>query len=393
MEIKKAAIVGIGATEFSKNSGRSELQLAVEAALDALRDAGLEPGSIDGIVTYSVDNNDEQAVARSLGIDHLNFFARTVAGGGGPAGTIQLAEMAIATGKAEVVLCFRAMNERSAERYGQPEYLTAESAPPNPGSRHIDRSWNTSFGSVSPASLAARSVRRYMHEYGITSEDFGRQAVIQREFANNNPFAMFHDRTLTLEEHQSSRMIADPLRLYDCCLETDGAVAILVTSAARARDLKNIGVEVLASGMGIRANCHGMSSAYDDQLASAAETEIVGRQLWAQSGLTPADIDMGIIYDHFSAGVLMQLEALGFCGPGEAGAFVADGGTRLGGALPTNTNGGQLSEGYVHGMNGIAEAVRQLRGTSVNQVAGAELAVVTGGSHVPTSGLILGQLR
>ena len=382
-----AAIVGIGATEFSKFSGRSELRLALEACTAALADAGIAPEEVDGLVTFAMDNNDEQAVARNLGVDALTFFARTAAGGGGGAGTVALASMAVATGKAKTVICYRAMNERSQQRFGQP----TGSAGGLVTSYAIDNSWTAPFGMATPASFMAQSARRYLHQYGATSEDFGRQAVVQRAYANKNPNAFFHDRPLTLDDHQASRMIADPLHLFDCCQESDGAVALVLTAADRARDLRQPPVAVLGAAMGIGPKQHGMATVYRDNIATAEETRVAGQQLWAQSGLGPSDMDLAILYDHFCPAILMQLEALGFCGLGEAPGLIRDGGTEIGGRIPVNTNGGQLSEAYIHGFNGLAEAVRQLRGTAVNHLPGAAHAVVTGGSHVPTSGVVLGR--
>ncbi|MFV8054777.1 lipid-transfer protein [Mycobacterium sp. 48b] len=388
MPLPAAAIVGIGSTEFSKNSGRSEMRLAVEACLSALTDAGLSAGDVDGLVTFSIDNNDEAILARNLGVDALSFFARTSSGGGGAPGTLALASMAIATGKASTVICYRAMNERSGQRFGQPsEYVSGTFAK----SGAIERSFAGPFGMVTPLSWMAHSAQRYMFEYGATSEDFGRQAVIQREFAVNNPDAFFYQRPITLDDHQNSRLVADPLRLLDCCQESDGAVALVITSVDRAADLPQLPVTLLGSAMGSGSRQTGMAPLYRDDITCMEETKIVGAQLWAQSGLGRNDIDLAILYDHFGPAVLMQLEALGFCGAGEAPGFIRDGGTRLDGALPTNTNGGQLSEAYLHGFNGLLEAVRQLRGTAINQVPGAAHAVVTGGSHVPTSGVLLGR--
>ena len=381
-----AAIVGIGTTEYSKKSGRSELCLAAEASLAALADAGVAPGDVDGFVTFSIDNNDESTLARNLGVYEVDFFARTSAGGGGAPGAIALAAMAIETGKASVVLCYRAMNERSGRRFGQPlafesqEVTTAEA----------ERAWSAPFGMATPAAFMAHSARRYMHQYNVDAADFGLQPVVQREYAVTNPDAFFYGKPMALDDHQASRMIADPLRLLDCCQETDGGVALVVTSADRAAQLRHASVRVLGSAMGIAARQHGMASMYRDDIAGVEETKIVGDQLYRQSDLAPADLDVAVLYDHFSPAILMQLEALGFCGPGEAPDLVRDGATRIDGAIPTNTNGGQLSEAYMHGFNGLVEAVRQLRGTAVNQVPDARHAIVTGGPYVATSGVILG---
>jgi acetyl-CoA acetyltransferase len=382
----RAAIVGIGATEFSKNSGRSELRLALEAVTAALADASVSPRDVDGLVTFAIDNNEVQAVSRNLGLEELTFFALTANGGGGGPGTVALAAMALATGKATTVVCYRAMNERSQLRFGRP--TAYEGGPAN--SHTVDRSWTAPFGLTTPASYMAQSAQRYLHQYGASSEDFGRVAVVQRKYANSNANAFFRDVPLTLTDHQTSRMISDPLRLFDCCQESDGAVAVVLTTSDRAKNLAHPAVHVVASAMGLGPQQHGMASVYRDNIADAPETRIVGRQLWAQSGLQPTDMDVANIYDHFSCAVLMQLEALGFCGLGEAPQLIRDGGLEIGGLIPTNTNGGQLSEAYMHGFNGITEAVRQLRGTAANQVPNARLALVTGGSHVPTSGMVLG---
>ena len=389
------AVVGVGATEFSKASGRSELRLAIEAITAALDDAGLEPHAVDGMVTFDMDNNGEVAVARNLGVNALTFFARTPYGGGGGCATVDLATLAIAAGKADVVVCYRAMNERSQSRFGQP-------ASDSPGgfqtslspSWSIDLSWVLPYGMSTPAAQIAQSAQRYLYEYNATSETFARVAVNQRNYAQANPNAYFRGRPITIEDHQNSRMIADPLRLLDCCQESDGAVALVITSLDRAKDLKQEPIQILGAAQGIARHTQAnLASPYVEDLAAANETKVVGDQLWAQTGLTAADMDVANLYDHFSCAVVMQLEALGFCGLGEAPGLIADGGLAIDGLIPTNTNGGQLSEAYVHGFNGIAELVRQLRGTAVNQVPNAQLAVATSGSHVPTSGLVLGAVN
>ena len=380
-----ASIAGIGATEFSKESGRSELQLSAEATLAALADAGLEASDVDGLTTFTMDTSSEIALARELGMGELRFFSRINYGGGAACATVQQAAMAVATGMADVVVAYRGFNERSGQRFGQVSSAAATQANTN----GLDNAWSYPHGLSTPAATVAMQARRYMHEYGATSEDFGRVAVADRRHAATNPAAFFHERPITLEDHQSSRMIADPLRLLDCCQESDGAVAIVVTSTERARDLQAGAVPIVAAAQGSAADQFVMTSYFRDDLG-IPEIGVVGRDLWRQSGLTPADIQTAVLYDHFTPYVLMQLEELGFCGRGEAKDFIADGAIEIGGRLPINTHGGQLGEAYIHGMNGIAEGVRQLRGTSVNQVADVENVLVTAGTGVPTSGLILG---
>ena len=383
-----AAIAGIGATEFSKESGRSELQLSAEATLAALADAGLTPGDVDGLVTFTMDNSSEIALARELGMGDLRFFSRINYGGGAAAGTVQQAAMAVATGVADVVVCYRGFNERSGQRFGQVQNWAAAQVNTN----GLDNAWTYPSGLSTPAATVAVQARRYMHEYGATSRDFGAVAVACRKHAATNPDAWFHGKPITIEDHQTSRMIADPLHLLDCCQESDGAVAIVVTSTERAKDLAKGAVPILAAAQGSARDQFVMTSFYREDIG-IPEMGVVGRELWRQSGLGPTDMDTAILYDHFTPYVLMQLEELGFCGRGEAPGFVADGAIELGGRLPLNTHGGQLGEAYIHGMNGINEAVRQMRGQSVNQVEGAAHVLVTAGTGVPTSGLVLGRAQ
>ena len=380
----RAAIVGIGATEFSKESGRSELRLSVEATLGALADCGLTPSDVDGLTTFTMDTSSEIALARELGVGDLRFFSRINYGGGAACATVQQAAMAVATGVADVVVCYRGFNERSGMRFGQ----VSPWANAQVNTNGLDNAWSYPMGLTTPAATVAMQARRYLHDYGATSEDFGRVTVADRRHAATNPAAFFFERPITLEDHQSSRMIVDPLHLLDCCQESDGAVAIVVTSAERARDLPQPPAHVAAAAQGSAPDQFVMTSYYRDDIG-IPEMGVVGRELWRQSGLGPADVQTAVLYDHFTPYVLMQLEELGFCGRGEAKDFVADGAIELGGRLPLNTHGGQLGEAYLHGMNGINEAVRQVRGTSVNQVLDVAHVLVTAGTGVPTSGLVL----
>jgi len=385
-----ATVVGLGATEFSKNSGRSELRLALEAITAALSDAGLTPEDVDGFVTFDFDNNDPMAVARNLGVTSSTFFARSSLGGGSGCASLGLAKYAVETGKAKVVVCYRAMNERSEWRFGQPSRQAKGGLQTRLASTlYTDGSWFAPYGMATDASRIAPAARRYLHEYNATTDAFGQVAVNQRTYAQTNPKAYFFGRPMTIDDYHNSRMIADPLRLFDCCQESDGSIAFVVTTRDRARDLKQKPVQILATAQGMGSNPVGLASPYAETMTEAVETRIVGDQLWDATGLKPADMDVASLYDHFTCAVLIQLEALGFCGAGEAPELLSEGGLAIDGLIPTNTSGGQLSEAYIHGYEGIAELVRQMRGTAANQVPNAKFGVATGGSKIPTSGLVL----
>ena len=382
----RAAIVGIGQTEFSKNSGRSEMQLACEAVAAALADAGIDPAEVDGMCTYTHDANTEMEVFRNIGGRELHFWNRLHYGGGAACGVVLQAALAVAGGVADVVVCYRAMNERSEYRFGQGHIPQAQGR-----ATYEQAHWSfvTTSGLFTPASWVGMQARRYMHQYGATSEDFGRATVISRQHAATNPAAWFYNRPITLEDHQASRMIADPLRMLDCCQESDGGVALVIVSAERARDLRHRPALIRAAAQGVVPNQEEMTEFQRDDMADSPDAQAVARQLWKMAGLQPSDIDVAILYDAFSPFVLFQLEAYGFVPRGEAKDFIRDGQIGLGGKLPTNTHGGLLGEGYIHGVNGILEAVRQIRGTSVNQVKGARHAIATGAVGTATSGIIL----
>jgi acetyl-CoA acetyltransferase len=382
----RAAIVGLGATEFSKNSGRTELRLALEATLSALKDAGINPSEVEGFSSYSVDKVPEYEIARLLGCKDVKFFSQVPHGGGAACGPVMHAAMAVATGVAKVVVVYRAMNERSWYRFGTGSYGFASS----PTFDNVNYGWYMPHGFHTPAAWVGMFAKRYMHTYGATSEDFGRVAVAARDFASTNPQAFFYGKPITLEEHQASRWICEPLHLLDCCQESDGAVAMVITSAERARDLRQKPVTIKAGSQGIADGQQSMTSFYRDDITGLPEMGVVARELYRQSGLGPEAFQTAVIYDHFTPFVLPQLEAFGFAKRGEAKEFIRAGHHARGGKLPINPHGGQLGEAYIHGMNGIAEAVRQVRGTAVNQVPNVENVLVTAGTGVPTSGLILG---
>jgi len=374
----KAAIVGVANTEFSKNSGRSELQLAAEAIAAALDDAGLKPSDVDGMTTFTMDNTDEIEVARAVGIGDLTFYSRVL---------IHQAVMAVASGMAETVVCYRDLNGRSGHRYSSGvsgNLLTSDA---------IHWGWYMPYGLVTPASWVAMFTTRYMHLTNCTKDSLFEVAYTMRQHAATNPAALFYQQPFDRAEYDAQKKIVDPFQLYDCCLETDGASAVVITTTERAKDLKQPGVVVKGVGQAAAAEMEVMTSFYRDEIAAIPSMDIAARKAYEQSGLTPDDIDAAVIYDAFSPIVLWQLESWGFCKHGEAHDFVMDGSLRLDGRLPTNTHGGQLSEAYIHGVNGIVEATRLVRGTSVNQPNKAiNHALVTAGVGVPTGGAILGTM-
>ncbi|MDJ0847760.1 MAG: lipid-transfer protein [Myxococcota bacterium] len=381
----EAAIAGIGQTRYSKKSGVSELSLACEAVRNAIRDAGLAPREVDGLVTFLMDSSDEVEVARAVGLGELSFFSQINYGGGAAVGLVHQAAMAVATGAARNVVVYRAMNGRSGQRMGQGvsgNVITSDL---------VHWSWYMPYGMVTPASWVALFTQAYMHQTGATSEHLGRIAVAQRRHAQQNPNAAGYGRPLTMEQYMESRMVAEPLRLYDCCQETDGGCALLVTSPERARDLKQPPAVIRAVCQASADGQEQMTSFYRPELSSLPEMEQAARSVYAQSGLGPDDIQAACLYDAFTSEILMQLESFGFCAKGEAKDFVADGGLELGGRLPNNTHGGLLSEAYIHGVNNIAEGARLVRGTSCNQPDGVDHVLVSSGVGVPTGALILGK--
>ena len=256
--------------------------------------------------------------------------------------------------------------------------ISSRSSPTSAHSGTTAMQWCIPFGVLTPASWMALNSTRYMHEYGVTSEDFGRAVVQLRAYAATNPNAWGYERPITLEEHQESRWIAEPcIHLLDCCQETDGSVAVVVTSAERAADLAATPVRIAAaSGAGLFEQ-EIATDHYRPDLSVMDGSVALAARLFDRFDIARDDIDAAMIYDAFSPILLMQLEALGFCGPGEANEFIADGNLALDGALPCNTNGGLIGEGYIHGLNLVLEATRQLRGTAVNQVADAHAVLVT----------------
>lgn len=376
-KFREAAIAGIGHTEFSKSSGRSELTLAAECSKAALDDAGIHPSEVDGMITFTLDGSDEIHLARCLGVKDLAYTTRIPGGGAAAVATIYQAMAMVNAGVCNCVLIWRAMNERSQYRFGQP--FTMESAF-QPGNGTGSLLWCMPYGAQTPATWIALGAQRYMQAYGVTNEDFGRVSVAQRKYAAKNPHAWFYNKPLTLEEHQASKWIVEPvLRLLDCCQESDGGVAIVVTSLDRARDGKHKPVKITGACQSIPYNVEVVSNYYHADLSCMPEAVGTAARLYAQTGMKPADMQAAMLYDAFTPVVLMQLEAFGFCKRGEAKDFVKSGGIDIDGALPVNTHGGLIAEAYIHGMNSVMEGVRQVRGTSKNQVADVENVLVSSG--------------
>jgi len=382
----RCAIAGIGRTEFSKDSGRSELTLACEAARSAIADAGLSLADIDGVVRCDMDHVTQGALIGALGLANVGFVGEVGIGGSAPSAMVGMAVAAILSGQADTVLVYRALNGRSESRFG------AAIAPrSHAGGQGNYDEFFTPFGLLTAPQSFALLAQRHVVEYGTTAEQFGAVAVTCREHANRTPHAQMHGKPMTMDDYLASRVISTPLRLFDCCLETDGAAAVIVTSAERARDLARPPVLIRATA---QAPASGMSGGmmfpsitWNDPLRLSPGK--VAELLWARAGIGPEDIDVAQIYDCFTISVLLQLEDYGFCPRGESGPFAASGALRADGALPMNTDGGNMSGGYIHGLNHVVEGVRQLRGTADVQIDGANTCLVTSGPIGISSAMVL----
>jgi len=378
----RSAIVGIGSTDYSTESGRSVLSLAVECCRKAMEEAGLHAHEVDGVLTFNAgDSVSTEAVANSLGLPELNYVMEWYAGGFAPSALVQLAGMLTATGTCKSVLIFRAMNGRSGYRLGGTDW-----------SFKADGMWQyrMPYGYLTYPQTMAMWCRRHMIQYGTTSEQLASIAINQRKNALFNEKAMMRE-SITLDDYFNFKIIVEPFRVLDLCLETDGGCALLVTSAERAEDCKRKPVFIKAAayvgGPGIGSDWADFFL-WDDLTVNF--TVPLGKKLFRQAGLTSDDIDVAQIYDCFTHTVILGLEGLGFCKKGEGGSFAASGETALSGTIPVNTGGGMLSEAYIHGMNVIAEAVVQLRGMGNDrQVQHAKHAIVTSGAWQAGSGMIL----
>src|SRR5690349_16685005 len=388
----QTAVVGVGATPYYRRGDslpQSPMEMAGKAVIAALTDAGLTVDDLDGFALYSM-GFDTSLLAQWLGVPDVRFTAMLTGGGGGAAGSVGLAAAAIVAGMADVVVSVMTL-QQAASRFGasfapRGRPGATYSAPPSPEADFVQPS-----GLMGPGQMFAVLATRHMHLYGTTREHFAEVAISTRANAVRRPTALMRE-PLTLDDYFAARMISDPLCLYDFCLECDGAVAVVTTSAERARDLKQPPVYVTGSahgGHGRWGQAITWMGMPDEYFASSGHRPIAQR-LWEMAECGPADVDVALLYDHFSPMVLMQLEDYGFCPIGESGPFVAAGSIRWpDGSLPVNTHGGNLSEGYIIGMTHVREGVEQIRGTAVNQVDGAEVALVTGGpASIPTSSVL-----
>ncbi|MEE2665614.1 MAG: lipid-transfer protein [Myxococcota bacterium] len=377
----RSAIVGIAHTEYVRSIGRSERETAREVALGALADAGLAARDVDGIFYVEGQEGEATDLARRLGVDRLRAWSATSGGGGAACGPVVLAATAIASGLCEVAVAYRARNRGAVG--GRPWAQTAEAV----------AGWGAfqvPYGLVNPVQMIAFTARRYLHEFAAPSDCFARVSVAQRRYASKNPAAYFRD-PISVDDVLASRMIADPLHLLECCPENDGACAVVVTTTERARDCAQVPANILGVAQGMCSRHVPMTNMYRDD-PWIWPGHVAAADLYAMAGIGPGDVDVLQMYDMFAPVVLYGLEAYGFCGRGEAGDFVCDGHIDdVDAKLPTNTAGGSLSEAYIHGFNLILEAVRQIRGTSSNQVADAEISLVAAAPVVPTSAVVLGK--
>jgi acetyl-CoA acetyltransferase len=379
-----AAVAGVGYSAFSRESGRTVLALAREACLATVDDAGLAATDVDGIVSFSLNHDSVpcQAVATALALPGLRFAADLDLGGQAPCHLVGLAAMAVETGRARNVLVYRALNGRSGARVGAMEF-SGGGAP-----------FRYPIGYGAYLMYVAMWARRFLLETGQDAEDLGAVVLAQRAYAEANERAL-RRRTLTIDEYLGEPFVVEPFRASDCTVEVDGACAVLVTSEAEARDLRHPPAVVASTAYraGPRPGLDiGDHLLWDDYTRNY--TSLLREELFARAGLAPADVQVAEIYDCFSSTVLMGLEGLGLCERGGAGAFVRSGATALAGRMPMNTHGGLLAEGYLHGMNTVAEAVLQVQGRGgTRQAPNHEVAVVTSGALMDGSAMVLTQGR
>jgi len=385
---RDAAIVGIGQTAYGKALPGTAWELAMEAVLAACADAGLDVAEVDGMCRFTApfEPVTEAMLVRGLGIRELSFFAQAPHGGEALGAVVMHAAAAVSAGLASTVVVYRALSQSRGGRFGRADGRGPGGAGPGGGAdadvvvtEQDNLSFAWPYGLMSPGQLFALWARRYATVHGLSDEDLTRAlgtiAITQRAYANGNPNAMMRDRKLDWETYRGARMISEPLRLFDLCLENDGACAFVVTTAERARSLRDDPVWVLSATQTLSPYREPMGIYTSGELLELFPPAAAGR-LFERAGVGRADIDVAEFYDATSYMPLRSLESYGFVPDGQAWRYVIEQGTGPGSPLPVNTHGGHLSEAYLHGMNGILEAVRQLRGTASNQVTGAEIALV-----------------
>ena len=379
----KVAIVGIAETAYYKRGAadRSEFQLTVEAILDAAADAGIDVRDIDGFASYSMDRNDPPRIAAALGSPDLSFSNMFWGGGGGGgSGAVANACAALVAGYSKYVVVYRGLAQGQFGRFGQGSQAKGVSGGP---------AFTQPYGLMSPAQTFAMRVRRFMHDYNIGHDPQRAIARASYHHAQTNPRAVMHGRPLSEEDYDNSRWIVEPFRLFDCCMENDGAAAVVLTTMERARDLKHTPAVVMAASQG--SDYRQAATAHNAPDYGTSNFKTVAARLYGQAGIGPKDVDVCQSYENFTGGVMMSLVEHGFCAPEEVEEFMTfDNFKAEGGKLPLNTSGGNLAECYMHGLELITEAVRQLRRTSTAQVEDAEISMVCSGPMVqPVSSLIL----
>jgi acetyl-CoA acetyltransferase len=379
----KVAIAGIGETPYYKHgqSPDPEFKLALKAILAACADAGIDPREIDGFSSYANDRNDPSRIAAALGTHRLRSTQMQWGGGGGGCcAAIANGAAAIAAGLADCVVAFRALAQGTQGRFGQG--VSTAGAP--------EMAYMTPYGVISPAQKYAMKIRRFMHEHGVRQEALRAIALAAYHHAQANPRALMHGKPLDAAKYDASRWIVEPLHLYDLCMENDGAAAVLLVSADRARALRQRPAYVLgaASGSGHRAGAQPHNA--PDYISAGFDG--VAQDAFRMAGVAPADVGSVQVYENFTGAVVMALAEHGFFAPGEANEFLTlENLSAPRGKLPFNTSGGNLAECYMHGFELIVEAVRQVRGTSTSQAARSDVAMVIGAPLVsPVSNLILG---
>lgn len=364
----QAAIAGIGCTEFSKDSGVSVFALAAQAVKAAVKDAGLEVSDVDGLATFGPnDSISPNLLAPALGIKSVNWYLDQFLGGSVSMSIVGQAALAVSAGVADCVVCYRALNGRSGNRLNGSSAFVQR--PP------WDMQYKASTAYIVPAQEIAMAARAHMLRYGTTNADLGGIAMLCRNHALDNERAMMR-KQLTLDDYMSSRWIVEPFRLFDCCLETDGAVAIAIVSADRARDLPHRPALIRGAAWGGGVNI--INNGHTDLAESPAK--LIAEKVYRTAGLGPGDVDFAELYDCFTYTLLSQIEGFGLSEPGSVPSRLAEGAfNREGGSIPINTHGGLLSEGYLHGLNHVFEAVEQIRGDAGRrQLARRDTALVTG---------------